>query len=74
MKKYENGSYMRKAKISVDTLNVCKGRPGCNNFNVVLGQLKKNQVVTVKYCYDNWFGIMYNGKQGFICGDYVELL
>ena len=74
MVKYENGSYMRKVKILVDNLNVRKGRPGCDNYNIILGQLKKNQVVTVKYCYNGWFGIMYNGKQAFICGDYVELL
>lgn len=72
--KYANGTYMRKAKITASSLNVRKGRPGCDNYNVILGQLKKNQIVTVKYCLNNWFGIMYNGKQAFICGDYVELL
>ena len=72
--KYANGTYMRKAKITASSLNVRKGRPGCDNYNIILGQLKKNQVVTVKYCLNNWFGIIYNGKQAFICGDYVELL
>lgn len=72
--KYANGTYLRKAKITASALNVRKGRPGCANYNVILGQLKKGQVVTVRYCLNNWFGITYNGKQAYICGDYVDLL
>lgn len=72
--KYANGTYLRKAKITASALNVRKGRPGCANYNVILGQLKKGQIVTVRYCLNNWFGITYNGKQAYICGDYVDLL
>ena len=72
--KYANGTYMKKARITASSLNVRKGRPGCDNYNIILGTLKKGQIVTVKYCLNNWFGIMYNGKQAFICGDYVELV
>lgn len=72
--KYSNGTYTINAKITASSLNVRKGRPGCNDYNVILGTLKRGQVVTVKYCLNNWFGIIYNGKQAFICGEYVELL
>ena len=72
-KKYANGTYNKNAKITANSLNVRKGRPGSTGYNTILGQLKKGDVVKVGYCLNNWFGIIYNGKQGFICGDYIDL-
>ena len=71
---YKNGTYNAKAKVTADSLNVRAGRPGNKKYNTVLGTLKKGEVVTVRYCLDNWFGIVYNGKQAFICGKYIDLL
>ena len=34
----------------------------------------KGTVIEVGYCLNGWFGVIYNGKQGFISGDYVELV
>jgi N-acetylmuramoyl-L-alanine amidase len=71
---YKNGTYNAKAKITADSLNVRAGRPGSKKYNNILGTLKKDEIVTVRYCLDNWFGILYNGKQAFICGKYVNIL
>ena len=71
---YKNGTYNAKARVTVDSLNVRQGRPGSGRYNKILGTLKEGEIVTVRYCLDNWFGIMFNGKQGFICGKYVDLL
>lgn len=71
--KFRNGVYNKRAIVTVSSLNVRAGRPGDAKYNTIYGQLKKGQVVTVKYCLNNWFGIIYNGKQAFICGDYIKL-
>ena len=72
--KYKNGTYNRRAVITASSLNIRKGRPGSKNYNTILGTYKKNTVVTVHYCLNGWFGVIYKGKQGYICGDYVKLL
>ena len=72
--KYTNGTYNRKAKITASALNIRAGRPGDPKYGTIYGTYKKGQIVTVKYCLNNWFGVIYNGKQAFICGDYVKLL
>ena len=72
--KYANGTYNKKAKITASSLNIRLGRPGDPNYGKIIGTYKKVQVVTVKYCLNNWFGVIYKGKQAFICGDYVELI
>lgn len=71
--KYSNGTYNKNGKITASSLNVRKGRPGTAGYNTILGQLKKGQVVKVGYCLNNWFGIVFNGKQGFISGEYVDV-
>lgn len=71
---YKNGTYNVKAKITADSLNVRQGRPGSKKYNNIVGTLKQGEVVVVRYCLDNWFGITFNGKQAFICGRYVDLL
>ena len=71
--KYPNGTYNKNGKITARSLNVRKGRPGTAGYNTILGQLKKGQVVKVGYCLNNWFGIIFNGKQGFISGEYVDV-
>ena len=71
---YRNGTYNASAKVTVDSLNVRAGRPGNKKYNTILGQLKQGEVITVRYCLDNWFGIIYKGKQAFVCGKYIDIL
>ena len=71
--KFKNGVYNKKATIIASALNVRAGRPNSKEYKTIYGQLKKGEVVTVKYCLNNWFGVIYKGKQAFICGDYIKL-
>ena len=71
--KYKNGTYNKNGKITASSLNVRKGRPGTAGYNTILGQIKKGQVIKVGYCLNNWFGVVFNGKQGFISGEYVDV-
>jgi N-acetylmuramoyl-L-alanine amidase len=73
-KPWKNGTYNAKVKVTASSLNVRAGRPNDAKYNTILGQLKKDQVVTVGYCLNGWFGVVINGKQGFISGDYVKLV
>ena len=73
-KPFKNGTYNVKAKVTATTLNVRAGRPGSSTYNTILGKLSKGTVVTIGYCLNGWFGIVYNGKQAFISGDYIELV
>jgi len=73
-KPWKNGTYNAKVKVTASSLNVRAGRPNDAKYNTILGQLKKDQVVTVGYCLNGWFGVIFNGKQGFISGDYVKLV
>ena len=72
--KYANGIYNKKAKVTAGSLNIRKGRPNTSGYKTIVGQYKKGQIITVRYCLNGWFGVIYNGKQGFISGDYIELL
>ena len=72
--KYKNGSYNQQARITASSLNIRKGRPGSKEYNTILGKYKKGETVTVWYCLNNWFGVTYKGKQGFVCGDYIDLI
>lgn len=71
-KELKNGTYNVNVTVTASSLNVRKGRPGTAGYNTILGQLKKGQVVKVGYCLNGWFGISFNGKQGFISGKYVN--
>ena len=71
-KELKNGTYNVNATVTANSLNVRQGRPGSAGYNTILGQLKKGQVVKVGYCLNGWFGITFNGKQGFISGEYVK--
>ena len=73
-KPWKNGTYNAKVKVTASSLNVRAGRPNDAKYSTILGQLKKDQVVTVGYCLNGWFGVTFNGKQGFISGDYVKLV
>ena len=74
-KPWKNGTYNAKVKVTPsEGLNVRAGRPGSGKYNTKLGVLAYNSVIEVGYCLDGWFGVIYNGKQGFISGDYVELV
>ena len=70
---YPNGTYNKMGTVNANSLNVRKGRPGTAGYNTILGQIKKGQQVKVGYCLNNWFGIIFNGQQGFVCGDYIDL-
>ena len=74
-KPWKNGTYNVKVKVTAgDGLNVRAGRPGSGGYNKKLGVLPKGAVIQVGYCLNGWFGVIYNGKQGFISGDYVQLV
>ena len=70
---YPNGTYNKNGRVNVNSLNVRKGRPGTAGYNTILGQVRKDDIIKVGYCLNNWFGIVFNGKQGFVCGDYVDV-
>lgn len=74
--KYKNGDYNCKAKIvsSDGVLSVREARPINGELSEKIGNLKSGDIINVGYCLNNWFGIIYNGNQGFICGDYIELI
>ena len=71
---YKNGTYNKKGRVTASSLNIRKGRPGTEGYNTIVGRYKKGEVVVVKYCLNNWFGVIYKGEQAYICGDYIELL
>jgi hypothetical protein len=73
-KPWKNGTYNAKVKVTANSLNVRAGRPGSPEYNNIIGKLPKNTVVQVGYCLNGWFGVIVNGKQGFISGDYVTLV
>ena len=73
-KPWKNGTYNAKVKVTASSLNVRAGRPGSAEYNTKLGVLPKGTVIQVGYCLNGWFGVVYNGKQGFISGDYVQLV
>ena len=73
-KPWKNGTYNVNAKVTASSLNVRQGRPGSDKYNKILGALPRNTVVKVGYCLNGWFGIIYNGQQGFISGDYIQLV
>jgi len=73
-KPWKNGTYNAKVKVTAGTLNVRAGRPGSPEYNNIIGKLSKGTIVQVGYCLNGWFGVVINGKQGFISGDYVVLV
>lgn len=70
---YKNGDYNCYGKVIADTLNVRDSRPQNGNLGNVIGQLKGGQLIEVGYCLNNWFGVVIDGKQGFISGKYIQL-
>lgn len=72
--KFKNGTYNKPAKVTASKLNIRKGRPGTTGYDVIIGQYTKGQKIEVRYCLGNWFGVIYNNQQGFVCGDYIELI
>lgn len=74
-KPWKNGTYNIQVKVTASpSLNVRAGRPGSNKYDNIIGVLPKNEIITVGYCLNGWFGVIINGKQGFISGNYVVLV
>lgn len=74
-KPFKNGTYKVKAKITADTLNVRKGRPGQSGHSKIIDKLHKGEIVEVDYCLNGWFSIYEcNNSPGFISGDYIQLI
>ena len=73
---FKNGDYNCKAKVvsSDGSLTVRDKRPVGNTLGKKLGEYKTGDIIEVGYCKDGWFGVIFNGKQGFISGNYVELI
>ncbi len=73
--KYKNGNYDRKAKV-VGTngtgLNVRNGRDA--SFDKI-GKFNDGDIITVNYCLNGWFSTWsYKGKEGYVSGEYIELI
>ena len=74
-KPFKNGTYKVKTKITADTLNVRKGRPGQSGHDNIIDKLHKGEIVEVDYCLDGWFSIYEcDNAPGFISGDYIQLI
>lgn len=72
-KPWKNGTYNVNVKVTASKLNVRSGRPGDAGYNNIISVIPRGSVIQVGYCLNGWFGVIVNGKQGFISGDYVEL-
>lgn len=73
-KPWKNGTYNINVKVTASSLNVRAGRPGSAKYDTIIGKLPKNTVIKVGYCLNGWFGVIVDGKQGFISGDYIQLV
>lgn len=74
-KPFKNGSYKVKARVTCSKLNVRKGRPNQANYDKIVDQLVKGEIIEVDYCLDGWFSTYEcNSAPGFISGEYLELV
>lgn len=70
---FKNGTYNQNFKVvSPDgVLSVRDARPVNGNLGNKLGELKSGDVFKGGYCLNNWMGLIFNGKQGFVNGEYI---
>lgn len=71
--KYKNGTYKRKfiVKSPDGVLSVRDARPNGNTLGSKLGEFKNGDAITIGYILNNWGGVWFNGKQGFVNMEYV---
>lgn len=65
---YPNGTYNKKFKVNSPdgVLTVRDARPSNGNLGNKLGEYKNGDVILGRYCLNNWMGVDFNGKQGFV--------
>ena len=69
-KKYANGTYNKKARTTTN-LNLRKGR---GTSYEIIKTIPKGAEFTVCYCLNNWFSTYDFGQEGYLSGDYIELI
>ena len=72
---YGNGTYNKNFKVTTsgDALTVRDARPVNGKLGNVLGSLPNGSIILGGYCLNNWMGIKFNGKQGFVSAKYLTL-
>lgn len=73
-KKYSNGIYNDYfiVKSPDGKLTVRDARPSGDTLGKELGVLKTGDKIFGGYCLNNWMGVDFNGKQGFVSATYLE--
>ena len=75
LNRYKNGTYNRLFYVDSPDgkLSVRDKRPANNKLGNLIGQYKNGDVILGKYSLDNWMGVIYNGKQGFVNAQYLKV-
>lgn len=60
--------------VNCDSLNVRDGRPVDGKLGNIKFTLKKGDVVTLGYVYDNWGSIFIDGKNGYVNVKYLKMI
>lgn len=74
--KYGNGTYNKNFKVVTpgSTLTVRSARPDSNGkLGPAIGSLANGTIIKGGYCLNNWMGVLYNGKQGFVSAEYLSM-
>lgn len=69
-----NGTYNRKFRVNSPdgSLSVRDARPNGDTLGNKLGDYKTGDIIHGMYCLNNWMGVDFNGKQGFVNAAYLE--
>lgn len=74
--KYGNGTYNKDFKVITpgSTLTVRSARPDSKGkLGPSIGSLADGTIIRGGYCLNNWMGVIYNGKQGFVSAEYLSM-
>lgn len=74
--KYSNGTYNKNFKVVTPgtTLTVRDSRPDSKgNLGNILGKIEDGAIILGGYCLNNWMGVIFNGKQGFVSAEYLSM-
>lgn len=65
---YPNGTYNKKFRVNSPdgVLSVRDARPVDGKLGNKIGEYKTGDIIIGRYCLNNWMGVDYNGKQGFV--------
>lgn len=73
--KFKNGDYDKNYKVKSPDgkLSVRKTRPNDKGeLGTQIDELKNGDIVFGAYCLNDWIGVYYNGKEGFVNMEYLE--